>query len=111
MCFLQIGLRTLAVGLANNLVMNLPEPFKRSTFAGADAAARRQQAATETASMAAGADLAGTSAAAMPAPVSGRNKDVAMPAGMVVAPWSVIALAAMLHRYGVAICSKLYPCR
>eukprot|EP00775_Hariotina_reticulata_P011091 gene11092-11246_t len=94
----KIGLRTLAVGLANNLVMNLPEPFKRSTFAGADAAASRRQLATETAATTGAADCGVTGAAAMPAPVSSRKKAAALPIGMTLAPWSVIALAAMLHR-------------
>lgn len=68
----QIGQRCLAVGLARELLMYLPEPFQQSTFQAAAAAA----ADTE--------DAAGGGAGA----------------GMVPAPWSVVCLAALLHRWG-----------
>ncbi|KAF8073170.1 Ncapd3 [Scenedesmus sp. PABB004] len=76
----KLGLRTLSVGLANALLMNLPEPFKRSTFAAA--------AAAGAAAAGHGDDDAAPARAAAPAP----------PAGMAVAPWSVVALAALLQR-------------
>jgi hypothetical protein len=66
----QIGQRCLAVGLARELLMHLPEPFQQSTF---------QQAADAGAA----ADASGERGAA---------RDV------VPAPWSVVCLAALLHR-------------
>ena len=66
----QIGQRCLAVGLARELLMYLPEPFQQSTF---------QQAAAAAMDAADGGDSAGE-------------------AGMVPAPWSVVCLAALLQR-------------
>lgn len=96
---MQLGLRTLSVGLANNLLMNLPEPFKHSTFAAAQAAAA---AVAEAAEAVAGSSAAATVCAggATPAPtrVGGGSSSHRVPEGMVVAPWSVVALASLLHR-------------
>ncbi|GBF90548.1 hypothetical protein Rsub_03119 [Raphidocelis subcapitata] len=63
----KVGQRCLAVALARELLMHLPEPFKQSTF--------------EAAAQAGG-----------PAP-AGRDGEPA-----VAAPWSVVCLAALLHR-------------
>jgi hypothetical protein len=63
-CAPQIAHRSLAVGLARELLMHLPEPFKQSTFEAAAASAGATPAAD----------------------------------GMVPAPWSVVCLAALLHR-------------
>ena len=68
----QVGQRTLAVGLARELLMHLPEPFKQSTFEAAAAAAGEGE---------------------------GEGEDGG---GSVAAPWSVVCLAAMLHRRGAA---------
>lgn len=108
---LQLGLRTLSVGLANNLLMNLPEPFKRSTFAAAEAAAAagakgdagEEAVAGDGKAGAAAATTAGTGLVATPAPTRGRGGGgggaaAAVPAGMAAAPWSVVALAALLQR-------------
>lgn len=86
------------MGLANNLLMNLPEPFKHSTFVAAQASAEAVAGSTAPASTSA----AGGVAAATPAPTrvagaSGTSSRV--PEGMAIAPWSVVALAALLHRY------------
>jgi hypothetical protein len=101
---LQLGLRTLSVGLANNLLMNLPEPFKRSTFAAAaaqaaaaeDEAAEAEQAAAAAATTAAAAG--GRVATPAPTRRPGSAAAASAPAGMVVAPWSVVALGALLQR-------------
>lgn len=79
----QLGLRTLSVGLANTLLMQLPEPFRRSTFAAAAAGPCIPPAA-------AGDDEAAPVAPAAPE----------CPAGCVYAPWSVTALATLLQRCG-----------
>jgi hypothetical protein len=99
---LQLGLRTLSVGLANNLLMNLPEPFKRSTFAAAaaqaaaaeDEAAEAEQAAAAAAAAAAGGRVATPAPTRRPGPAAAASA----PTGMVVAPWSVVALGALLQR-------------
>jgi hypothetical protein len=97
----QLGLRTLSVGLANNLLMNLPEPFKHSTFAAA-AAATAPGAPPPSQPQGVEADAAFV---ATPAPTravqggSSSSRGAGVPAGMVVAPWSVVALATLLHRY------------
>jgi DMSO/TMAO reductase YedYZ molybdopterin-dependent catalytic subunit len=91
---MQLGLRTLSVGLANNLLLNLPEPFKRSTFAAAAASAPSSAAPAQP-------DGQMDAITATPAPTraaQGRNKGPVVPAGSVVAPWSVVALATLLHR-------------
>lgn len=82
--------------------MNLPEPFKHSTFAAAQAAAAATEAAAAAiaGSTAAAAGAPGDVVAATPAPtrVGGSSSRCAVPEGMVVAPWSVTALAVLLHR-------------
>lgn len=99
---LQLGLRTLSVGLANNLLMNLPEPFKRSTFAAAAAqaaAAEDEAAEAEQATAAATTEAGGLVATPAPTRRLGSAAAASAPTGMVVAPWSVVALAALLQRY------------
>lgn len=94
----QLGLRTLSVGLANHLLVNLPEPFKRTTFAAAQVvAAAAAQAADELVTSAA-AETGSMLATATPAPTRVRGAGRTVPEGMVAAPWSVVALAALLHR-------------
>lgn len=96
---LQLGLRTLSVGLANSLLMNLPEPFKRSTFEAAAAqAAADAQAEQAAAAAVAAATTSSGGVVATPAPTRAAAASVSCPPGMVVAPWSVVALAALLHR-------------
>lgn len=96
-CCCQLGLRTLSVGLANNLLLNLPEPFKRSTFAAAAASAPGGAAAP--AQPAGEADAAFTATPAPTRAAEARRKGPNVPAGMVVAPWSVVALATLLQRW------------
>lgn len=93
-CQQQLGLRTLSVGLANNLLLNLPEPFKRSTFAAAAASAPGHAAPAQPEG-----EL--DAITATPAPTRAAqdsSKGPNVPAGMTVAPWSVVALATLLHR-------------
>lgn len=94
----QLGLRTLSVGLANNLLMNLPEPFKRSTFAAAAATMPGQ------AGIAAGEADAAITATPAPTRAARSSRGPAVPAGCVVAPWSVVALATLLHRLVTGLC-------
>ncbi|WIA29655.1 hypothetical protein OEZ86_012141 [Tetradesmus obliquus] len=97
----KLGLRTLSVGLANNLLMNLPEPFKRSTFAAAAAqaaAAEDEAAEAEQATAAATTEAGGLVATPAPTRRPGSAAAASAPTGMVVAPWSVVALAALLQR-------------
>jgi len=94
----QLGLRTLSVGLANNLLMNLPEPFKRSTFAAAAASMPGQ------AGIATGEADAAITATPAPTRAARGGRGPAVPAGCVVAPWSVVALATLLHRSVQRLC-------
>lgn len=96
-CCRQLGLRTLSVGLANNLLLNLPEPFKRSTFAAAAGSGSGSGQPPAPAQPGGEADAI----TATPAPTraaQSKSKAPPVPAGMVVAPWSVVALATLLHR-------------
>lgn len=97
LCCCQLGLRTLSVGLANNLLMNLPEPFKRTTFAAAAASAPGPAAPAQQQGE---ADAAITATPAPTRAAQGRSKAPTVPAGMAVAPWSVVALATLLQRCG-----------
>jgi hypothetical protein len=86
------------VGLANNLLMNLPEPFKHSTFAAAAAAAPEAPPPAQSQGGEADAAFVATPAPTRAAQGAGSSRGAGVPAGMVVAPWSVVALATLLHR-------------
>lgn len=83
------------MGLANNLLLNLPEPFKRSTFA---AAAGSGSGSSQPPAQPGGKADAITATPAPTRAAQSKSKAPPVPAGMVVAPWSVVALATLLHR-------------